>query len=47
MLNSDGICEKGNSTCKAKDDQECGKLVVSTGGPSLGDLRVTLFAADK
>ncbi|NP_001243079.1 secreted seminal-vesicle Ly-6 protein 1-like isoform X2 [Rattus norvegicus] len=31
MLNSDGICKTGYSTCKAKDDQECCKLVVSTG----------------
>lgn len=47
MLNSDGICEKGNSTCEAKEDQECGILVVSQGGSSLGDFRVILFAADK
>ncbi|XP_052043091.1 prostate and testis expressed protein 14 [Apodemus sylvaticus] len=31
MLNNDGICEKGNSTCEAKDGQECGILVVSEG----------------
>ncbi|XP_076780588.1 prostate and testis expressed protein 14-like [Arvicanthis niloticus] len=31
LLNSDGICEKGNSTCEAKDDQECGIFVLSSG----------------
>ncbi|XP_057622250.1 prostate and testis expressed protein 14-like [Chionomys nivalis] len=31
MLNSDGECEKGESTCEAKDDQECGIMVVSKG----------------
>eukprot|EP00073_Rattus_norvegicus_P037750 XP_008764299.1 PREDICTED: secreted seminal-vesicle Ly-6 protein 1-like [Rattus norvegicus] len=31
MLNSDRICEKGNSTCNTKDDQKYGILVVSKG----------------
>ncbi|KAK7796103.1 hypothetical protein U0070_006894, partial [Myodes glareolus] len=35
MLNSDGECEKGESTCEAKDDQECGILVVSKGNEIL------------
>ncbi|XP_076432119.1 prostate and testis expressed protein 14-like [Peromyscus maniculatus bairdii] len=30
-LNADGECVKGESTCEAKDDQECGILVVSKG----------------
>nr|XP_006991228.2 prostate and testis expressed protein 14-like [Peromyscus maniculatus bairdii] len=30
-LNTDGVCVKGESTCEAKDDQECGILVVSKG----------------
>lgn len=47
MVNSDGFCEKGNSTCEAKDDQECEKLLVSSGGSSLGDIRVIMFAANK
>lgn len=47
MLNADGICEKGNSTCEAKDDQECGILVVSEGGLSLGDHRMILLATNK
>ncbi|KAL6030294.1 hypothetical protein STEG23_036192, partial [Scotinomys teguina] len=29
MLNADGECEKGESTCEAKDDEECAILVVS------------------
>ncbi|KAM7337813.1 hypothetical protein ACRRTK_003932 [Alexandromys fortis] len=28
-LNADGECEKGKSTCEAKDGQECGILVLS------------------
>ncbi|XP_021061602.1 secreted seminal-vesicle Ly-6 protein 1 [Mus pahari] len=31
MLDEDGNCVKNNSTCEAKDDQECGILVVSSG----------------
>ncbi|XP_036050066.1 secreted seminal-vesicle Ly-6 protein 1-like [Onychomys torridus] len=31
LLNADGKCEKGESTCEAKDDQECAILVVSKG----------------
>ena len=45
MLNSDGECEKGESTCEAKEGQECGILVVSKGMSRLGDIGVTLFAA--
>ncbi|XP_051012764.1 prostate and testis expressed protein 14-like [Acomys russatus] len=29
MFDSNGVCEKGESTCEAKDGQECGILVVS------------------
>lgn len=47
MLNYDGVCEKGNSTCDAKDDQECGLLVISKGESSLGDLGVMLLAGDE
>lgn len=46
-LNADGECVKGESTCEAKDDQECGILVVSKGASSLGDIGVTLFAAQE
>lgn len=38
---------KGESTCEAKDDQECGILVVSKGASSLGDIGVTLSAAQE
>ncbi|XP_021494317.1 prostate and testis expressed protein 14-like [Meriones unguiculatus] len=31
MLNSDGVCEKKNSTCETVDGQECGLLVASKG----------------
>ncbi|XP_021519830.1 prostate and testis expressed protein 14-like [Meriones unguiculatus] len=31
MLNSDGICEIGETTCEAKDGQECSILVASEG----------------
>ncbi|XP_028640176.1 secreted seminal-vesicle Ly-6 protein 1-like [Grammomys surdaster] len=31
ILKSDGNCVKGNTTCEAKDDQECALLVVSKG----------------
>ena len=38
LLNADGECEKGESTCEAKDGQECGIMVVSKGMPRMGAL---------
>ena len=43
LLNSEGICEKGESTCETERDQQCAMVEVSTGvyarevsgGPSL------------
>ena len=47
MLNADGECEKGESTCEAKDDQECGILVVSRGMSRLGRSWVTMSAVQE
>ncbi|XP_040585830.1 secreted seminal-vesicle Ly-6 protein 1-like [Mesocricetus auratus] len=30
-LNADGVCEKGETTCEAKDGEECNIIVVSKG----------------
>ncbi|EGW01806.1 Secreted seminal-vesicle Ly-6 protein 1 [Cricetulus griseus] len=47
LLNADGVCEKGESTCEAKEDQECGIMVISQGVSSLGHLGVLLFVAQE
>ncbi|XP_012980525.2 secreted seminal-vesicle Ly-6 protein 1-like [Mesocricetus auratus] len=31
LLNSEGICEKGGSTCETESDQQCALVEVSTG----------------
>ncbi|CAH6860421.1 prostate and testis expressed protein 14 [Phodopus roborovskii] len=31
LLNSEGICEKGESTCETDGDQQCSMVEVSTG----------------
>lgn len=31
LLNSEGICEKGESTCETEHDQQCAMVEVSTG----------------
>ena len=31
LLNSEGICEKGESTCETEHDQQCSMVEVSTG----------------